>query len=211
MSDLMTLERKVRSPEPPESTSSGFEVDEDAFEVLPFRYADTGRVTGDVLDDSLMKRIGSLLQDTTSGFSIEDRELTQEGDVSAEDPRTSTPQALQDLHNRLDLSWDELAKLFGVSRRTVHYWVSGSRMAAHNQQRLESLVFRTRDLNRDHLMAPREGGLSLYSRWVDEASGRPQERPYRLTDLLGYSEETGDIETMEEVGRRPVSETDRDV
>jgi DNA-binding transcriptional regulator YiaG len=45
------------------------------------------------------------------------------------------------------LSWDQLARLFGVSRRAVHFWVSGKPMTLANEERLYSLlsVFRKMD------------------------------------------------------------------
>jgi len=37
------------------------------------------------------------------------------------------------------LTWDQLRRLFGVSRRTVHMWAGGGRINARNEERLAHL------------------------------------------------------------------------
>lgn len=37
------------------------------------------------------------------------------------------------------LTWDQLARIFGVSRRAVHHWASGGRMNAVNEEQLNEL------------------------------------------------------------------------
>jgi DNA-binding transcriptional regulator YiaG len=44
------------------------------------------------------------------------------------------------LHQQSGLTWDQLARLFGVSRRAVHLWATGSRMNATNSELLAELV-----------------------------------------------------------------------
>ncbi|MDR2380886.1 MAG: helix-turn-helix domain-containing protein [Bifidobacteriaceae bacterium] len=44
------------------------------------------------------------------------------------------------LHKNSGLTWDQLGRLFGVSRRTVHLWANGSRMNAHNAEALAQAV-----------------------------------------------------------------------
>ncbi len=43
------------------------------------------------------------------------------------------------LHERTGLTWDELARLLGVSRRTVHYWKNGAAPSAARERRLNQI------------------------------------------------------------------------
>lgn len=49
-----------------------------------------------------------------------------------EDPRD----AISELRRISGLTWEQLAELFGVSRRSVHFWASGKPLNAANEQRL---------------------------------------------------------------------------
>lgn len=80
-----------------------------------------------------------------------------------------TSGAVRRLRATAGLTWDELARLFGVSRRTVHNWANGGRMTARNASLLGSLdAFVTKHdqgtpkATRAHLMAPRATGSSYY-------------------------------------------------
>lgn len=57
--------------------------------------------------------------------------------VSAE---LSTSQLLAEAHEASGLTWDQIARFFGVSRRAVHLWASGGRMTASNEELLAHLV-----------------------------------------------------------------------
>ena len=46
---------------------------------------------------------------------------------------------LREIRSVLGLTWEELAELFGVKRRSVHFWASGKRMTPVHAMRLESL------------------------------------------------------------------------
>lgn len=47
---------------------------------------------------------------------------------------------LVELHDASGLTWDQIARYFGVSRRAVHLWVSGGRMTASNAELLVHLA-----------------------------------------------------------------------
>lgn len=52
----------------------------------------------------------------------------------------STPaRDLQMFHEDSGLTWDQVARMFGVSRRSVHLWAAGGRMSAQNQETLTRL------------------------------------------------------------------------
>lgn len=79
------------------------------------------------------------------------------------------------LRDRYGLTWDQLSKLFGVSRRAVHHWANGGRMAARHSELLGDLARTlgrlpgiTMSERRDALLAPGSDGYSLY----DQLRGR---------------------------------------
>lgn len=50
-------------------------------------------------------------------------------------------ETIGELRELTELTWDETARLFGVSRRTVHYWASGhTAMTAARQRRLNQVI-----------------------------------------------------------------------
>ncbi|WP_432498412.1 hypothetical protein [Kineococcus gypseus] len=94
------------------------------------------------------------------------------------------------------LTWEQLGRLFGVSRRAVHLWAGGARLNARNEQvvrefaaLVDALDAANPEERRAALFAPRPvGGLSL----VDEfrarhapGSGEVTGRPFHPADLLG--------------------------
>ncbi len=52
----------------------------------------------------------------------------------------ATQQAIFELRRISGLTWEQLGKLFGVTRRGVHYWASGKPMTAENEQRLMGIL-----------------------------------------------------------------------
>lgn len=79
--------------------------------------------------------------------------------------------ALRSLHDESGLTWDQLAKLFGVSRRAVHAWAAGARMNDHHARWLTELTAAIRGLpgddpatRRAYLLAPGDDNRSLFER-----------------------------------------------
>lgn len=57
------------------------------------------------------------------------------------DRTESTRQAVNELRKLSGLTWEQLARLFGVSRRSVHFWASGKPLSeAHEQAVLRVLA-----------------------------------------------------------------------
>jgi DNA-binding transcriptional regulator YiaG len=55
-------------------------------------------------------------------------------------PKSNTPPALLlRIRRRAELTWGEVAHALGVTRRTVHLWLTGAKIAAVHQSALESL------------------------------------------------------------------------
>ncbi|MEU1432151.1 hypothetical protein ABZ412_34295 [Nocardia sp. NPDC005746] len=84
----------------------------------------------------------------------------------------STKDAVRWLHESSGLTWDQLGRVFGVSRRAVHMWASGSRMNASNVETLHELIAVVQQLGADTpeerrsaLLAADADGLSLVDRF----------------------------------------------
>lgn len=52
----------------------------------------------------------------------------------------TTATSIRALHERTGLTWDEVARMFGVSRRTVHNWADGARLSSARERRLHQLA-----------------------------------------------------------------------
>lgn len=50
-----------------------------------------------------------------------------------------TASLIRDLKVRSGLTWEQLASMFGVSRRAVHGWASGARLNAHHTETLTAM------------------------------------------------------------------------
>ena len=48
----------------------------------------------------------------------------------------ATREAITELRRRSGLTWEQLGELFGVSRRSVHFWASGKPLNAENEARV---------------------------------------------------------------------------
>lgn len=89
--------------------------------------------------------------------------------------------SIRDLRSRTGLTWDELAKLFGVSRRALHLWASGGAISPRHASRLSVLAGELLPATpstpaevRDFLMAPRQAGRSVFQDLVRDASPAPR-------------------------------------
>ncbi len=94
-----------------------------------------------------------------------------------------TPQAaVAELRRRSGLTWDQLAALFGVSRRSVHFWASGATLKDEHEDYLWKLLATIRYVDRGSagdtrraLTAPGDGGVVpldlLQNREFEEVRG----------------------------------------
>lgn len=124
--------------------------------------------------------------------------------ISTQIPRTSHQnlradyeenmgQLVQDLKESTGLTWSQFADLFGVSRRAVHFWVSGGNISADHIARFESIRAKVRRLGkmtasetRSALFTLGENGMSLYASLIGEISRLPRasdSRPLGTADL----------------------------
>ncbi|WP_156040808.1 XRE family transcriptional regulator [Chondromyces apiculatus] len=63
--------------------------------------------------------------------------------------------AIGELRRRSGLTWDQLARLFNVSRRSMHFWASGKPMASSNEEHLQRLLAVVRKVDRGSASANR--------------------------------------------------------
>lgn len=70
-------------------------------------------------------------------------------------PATPTSTAIAELRRIAGLTWDQLARLFQVSRRSVHFWASGKPMAPTNEEHLQRVLAVVRKIDRGSVGANR--------------------------------------------------------
>lgn len=80
---------------------------------------------------------------------------------------TTTAERIRTAYEVSGLTWDQIAKYFGVSRRAVHLWAAGGRMSTNNIElltHLETILGNFEGLDRDKIRAlllHSESGLNL--------------------------------------------------
>jgi hypothetical protein len=86
----------------------------------------------------------------------------------------STSQAVSELRRLSGLTWGQLGQLFGVARRSIHYWASGEPLNSRNERRLRQIldIVRAADrggsqLNRAALLTV-HAGTSAFELLVEE-------------------------------------------
>jgi len=114
-------------------------------------------------------------------------------------PTVASAQAVLDLRAESGLTWDQLGRLFGVSRRAVHLWASGKRMNSRNIELLGTLrtivdgaPVKDPDSRRMWLFAPDRDGRSPIGRFMSEyrAPGEPlRSHGYTAAGLLDIDTE----------------------
>lgn len=73
---------------------------------------------------------------------------------------------IHELKKLSGLTWEQLAKIFNVSRRSLHFWASGKPMTPFNEEHLRRLLATIRyidrgnaDINRSALLQHRQGSI----------------------------------------------------
>lgn len=80
-------------------------------------------------------------------IGVTSAEQTSSGCASA-DEQESSDTAINELRRRSGLTWEQLARIFGVARRSIHFWASGKPMNAANEERLGRLLAVIRYIDR---------------------------------------------------------------
>ncbi|MFC5502939.1 helix-turn-helix domain-containing protein [Lysinimonas soli] len=109
-------------------------------------------------------------------------------------PSLTTDALIRRIRDRAALTWDQIARLFGVSRRSVHHWASGENMSAHNIELLSQLYALVTKVDagdpvqtRTSLFTPEESGISPVETFKQRVSAvsRPNPEPATKDALLG--------------------------
>lgn len=110
--------------------------------------------------------------------------------VEAAAPKTSD--LVRQLHDESGLTWEQLAKLFWVSRRAVHHWAVGGTMNAANIRRLNQLLGIVRQLpgtsaaeKRAAIFTPGDNGRSRYDQLLKRSSADAINAPLPPESLVG--------------------------
>jgi DNA-binding transcriptional regulator YiaG len=86
----------------------------------------------------------AVLSMTTSGvklhMAIPQNVLANIVTTVVELPVKSTQQNVNKLRKLSGLTWEQLATLFGVSRRSVHFWASGEPLSSANEEKLNRIL-----------------------------------------------------------------------
>lgn len=134
-------------------------------------------------------------QHTTSGYTFEQQREPQD-----------TGSAILELRRLTGFTWDQLARLFKVGRRSLHFWASGKPLNAANEEKLYRTLAVVRAIdrgsaskNRSLLLRERKGQIPLDlladSRF-DEVVGLVGKGPGReQPDRLPLSPEASAIRT----------------
>lgn len=77
--------------------------------------------------------------------------------------------AVAELRKRSHLTWEQLARIFGVQRRSLHFWARGTRPSFENTERIQRLLIILRHVDtgdpertRAQLLRPIQDGTSVY-------------------------------------------------
>lgn len=109
--------------------------------------------------------------DSTSWFAVPPATL-RSAPARETTPAATVPtnaEMLEHIRHSGGLTWDQTARLFNVSRRSIHLWLAGGRMSAGNQERLvdivgyvDALPADTPEQRRHLLLQPSASGRSVY-------------------------------------------------
>lgn len=115
--------------------------------ILGFMLAGIGTSTAYVVPLGSVPYSQRVVDQTTAGAS-----------VSSAKPSGS---AIGELRQLSGLTWDQLARLFNVSRRSLHFWASGKAMSPSNEEHLQRLLAVVRRIDRGSASANRAALLSV--------------------------------------------------
>ena len=107
-------------------------------------------------------RIGGVLTPPGTSTEIQSllaRDLVAEGQTNSGlvvgNIGTKPSSAIAELRRRSGLTWDQLAHLFGVTRRSVHFWASGQALNPVNEERLNRILAVIQYIDRGSAQATR--------------------------------------------------------
>ena len=81
-------------------------------------------------------------------------------------PSESTAESVLEIRRRSGMTWQELAELFGVSRRSIHHWANGKPVSAGRERTIRRMLAALRHLDRGDRAGTRAMLLT-----IDQATG----------------------------------------
>ena len=101
----------------------------------------------------LASMLSALATTTTTAAEFENarRAAARDGTTAGPVDESSTREAgdaIAELRSLCGLTWEQLARLFNVSRRSLHFWASGKPATPANEERLQRLVAVMRKIDR---------------------------------------------------------------
>jgi transcriptional regulator with XRE-family HTH domain len=123
--------------------------------------------------------------------------LTAQGQPVGDEEGATLPElakSVRSLRQRSGLTWDELARIFGVTRRTLYNWSIGGQVSAANARAIADVIGSLHEIDagdprvtRSRLLAPTENGATLYARLIQQRRqiSHPSAPVYSPDQLLG--------------------------
>ena len=81
-------------------------------------------------------------------------------------PSFTTGSRILELRRLTGLTWDQLARVFHVDRRSLHFWASGKPLSSSNEQRLNRLVALIYEIDRGSAAANRSALLGAHGSMI---------------------------------------------
>lgn len=103
-------------------------------------------------------------QNTTTGGERPKKAAAAVGPALHEQQREATGKAVSELRRLSGLTWEHLAQLFGVTRRSVHFWASGKPLNAENEAHLLQALDVIRFADRGDAHSNRSALLTVHDR-----------------------------------------------
>ena len=167
--------------------------DPSAFAIADFASSLSHRTSAPLTRPQAVRKFGNWLLEPwlpARKFAISARSIIPRAEIVRP---ASTANQIMMLHESSGLTWDQIARLFNVSRRTVHNWAGGARLNAANIELLArvSAILSAAPTEapaevRAWLLASREGRRSIF----DELRAAGQRRN-PLEDVLSLRERLG--------------------
>lgn len=162
-------------------------------------WTSTARVASYEPAGSARLRLPMLLGMTDPPLS--DPPVTDASTADAVPDRLTQAAEVKWLHEASGLTWEQIGRLFGVSRRAIHLWANGSRMNSANAERLGRLVAHVRELpgspdeRRAALLSRAPGGLSFVDQVRAQNGAADRDitgTPFGPDELLGARHDEGE-------------------
>lgn len=146
---------------------------------------------------SIFNRLLAPFDMTTSGVVNFSNSYTKDsGKAVTED----SGKAVMEIRRLTGFTWEQLAQLFNVSRRTLHFWASGQKLNSSNEEQLYLLLDTIRYINRGSASLNRH----LLLKPIDN-----EKRPFDLLIAGKYSQVKdilGSIDLPKKPESKPLSE-----